>query len=291
MAVTIGREQILDALHQRIAQGKAIVGFGAGCGMTARSAERGGADYISLYTTAACRIKGVPSFLAWLPYGDVNEEMRSLSADILPLIHRTPCVAGLGAHDPRLCLSRLVDEFIAMGYSGISNEPFCSTYGPEFCRLLDEAGIGFAREVELIQAAHSKNIFTVAWAADREQALAMERAGADVIGILAGLPRLSQEGEEAYLERVLEHVSQVNRAVKAVRSEVITLVHGGPINDVRKTDLAQTRTGVDGCATGSGGERIPAERAIEEITRAYRSLSTVQAGSGATGYRKGETTC
>lgn len=275
MARTMAREEILSQLWRRIAQRKSIVAFGAGCGMTARSAEVGHADYISIYTAAARRIAGVPSLLAWLPYGDVNQEMRNLSREILPLIHQTPCVAGVGVHDPRISIPELIDEFIAMGYSGISNEPFCSTYGPEFCRLLDHAGMGFSREVELIRTARAKNVFTAAWAADTEQAMALADVGADVIGILAGLSRLPGENDPEYFSRVLIHVTQVNRAVRIRYPDTITLVHGGPICDVERTRLAQMETGVDGCATGSGGERIPAEQAIEEITKTYRELSVV----------------
>lgn len=271
MAKTMEREKILAALRGRIAAGKALVGFGAGCGMTAKSAEAGGADFISIYTTAACRIEGTPSILAWLPYGNVNEEMRGLSAKILPLIQNTPCVAGLGVHDPRIEICALVDEFIAMGYSGVSNEPFCSTYGPEFCRLLNEAGIGFSREVELIRTASEMNVFTLAWAANETETIALTQAGADVIGILAGLPRLLQEEDEAYISRVMRHVSAVNYAARRENSNIITLAHGGPINTVAMARRAQRETGVDGCATGSGGERIPVERAIMDVTKAYRA--------------------
>ncbi len=274
MAQRYERKIIIYELKKRILSGKAVLCFGAGCGMTAASAERGGADLISIYSAAVCRIDGVPSFLAWLPYGNVNDDMRRVSKKILPLIKKTPCIAGLGVHDPRIDISELIDEFITMGYSGISNEPFCSTYGAEMCRLLNDAGIGFSREVELISTAHKKDIFTLAWAAGPEEAKVLAKAGADVIGVLAGLPRENGENKEKYLNRVMHHVSDVNKAAKETNSDVVTLVHGGPINDVSATVRALKETGVDGSASGSGGERIPAEREIEAIVREYREIAT-----------------
>lgn len=273
MAESIKRNVIVTALRKKIAGGQAILAFGAGCGMTARSAERGGADYISIYTTAFRRVEGLPAPLAWLPYGDVNEEMRVYAPGILSLIRSTPCIAGLGVHDPRICIEDLIREFTAMGFSGVSNEPFCSMYGAELCTLLERCGIGFFRELELIQTARKLDVFTAAWAANTEEAVRLAAAGADVIGVLAGLPEEKGEDGESYLVRVIRHVADVVRAAKQENPEVIALVHGGPIVDVATARRAIRESGADGCATGSGGERIPAENAITSVCMDYKNIS------------------
>lgn len=273
MAKRMTREAVLAALRRQLDEGKPILAFGAGSGMTARCAEAGGADYISIYTTAFNRCDGLPSVLAWLPYGDVNEEMRTRATKILPLIRHTPCVAGLGVHDPRIDIPTLLDEFTAMGFSGVSNEPFCSMYGSEIQALLNREGLGIDRELELMTCAREQGLFTAAWVADAAEAARFADAGCDVVGVLAGLPALPIERHEDYMARVYRHLSDAVRAAKAARPQVIALVHGGPLNDVETCQRAIKESGADGCATGSGGERIPAEAAVTEITRRYKDMA------------------
>lgn len=273
MAKRILRGEFVATLRQQLAAGRPILAFGAGSGMTAKCAEQGGADYISIYTTAFNRCNGIPSVLAWLPYGDANGDMRKRAPGILPLIRHTPCVAGLGVHDPRIDIPALLDEFTVMGFSGVSNEPFCSMYGPEIQALLDREGLGIDRELELMRCAGEKDIFTAAWAADAAEAARFADVGCDVVGVLAGIPALTGETREEHLSRVYRHVAQATQAAKAVRPEVIVLVHGGPLNDVETCQRAILESGADGCATGSGGERIPAEAAVTGITRRYKDMA------------------
>lgn len=272
MTHNFSRKDILSLFHERLESGEKIFGFGAGCGMTAKSAEKGGADFISIYTTAFCRIEGIPSFMAWLPYGDCNEEMRKMSPKMLPIIRNTPVIAGLGAHDHRLNLQDLIKEFIALGYSGVSNEPFCSTYGKEFSDTLTKMGIGFNRELELIRTAHDMDILTLGWAADAGEAEALVDAGADMIGLLAGGEPRENENFEQFLQRTFENIKHMNQVVKDIDNNVITLVHGGPISNPDITARAIAVTGVDGSASGSGGERLSAEEAIINIVKDYKSI-------------------
>ena len=274
MADFIPREEILAKLRSRAESGCALLAFGAGSGLSARSAEAGGADYISIYTAAARRMEGLPSLLAWLPYGDVNEEMRALGRKILPLVNHTPCVAGLGVHDPRISIPVLVNEFICMGFSGVSNEPFCSTYGAEMRALLDRAGMGTARELALIRCARERNVFSAAWAADAAEAEAFAEAGADVVGLLAGFPREAGESAADHFDRVLRLLRGMTEAVRRASPEALVLVHGGVLDTPEAVEKALRATGADGCATGSGGERIPAETAIRSIAEQYRGLKT-----------------
>ncbi len=272
MAKRMERQMVLAALRTKMDKGEAVLAFGAGSGLSAKCAEAGGADYISIYTTAFCRMEGLPSVLAWLPYGNVNQDMRETAPKILPLIKRTPCFAGLGVHDPRIDIADLVDEFAEMGFSGISNEPFCSMYGPQICNLLNREGLGLDRELELIRVAREKGLVAAAWAAGPEEAEHFVEAGADIIGVLAGLEKEPDEDGEAFLDRVYRFVKEVGQAARAKNSQVIVLAHGGPINNVERAQQAILKAGVDGYATGSSGERIPAENALLNITRAYARM-------------------
>ncbi len=266
-------DEILGSFREKIAAGNAMLGFGAGCGMTAKAAEKGGADFISIYGAAFSRIDGVPSFLAWLPYENCNEQMRINAPKILPLIKNTPVIAGLGAHDPRINLEKLVEEFAEMGFNGVSNEPFCSTYGREFADMLKQAGIGFNREIELLSCAKKQGMITLGWAADMDDVKALVEIGTDIIGLLAGGTRLPDEDEESYVKRMIGQVAEENAYVKSVSKETITLVHGGPVNNVEMSRRAIAESGVDGVATGSGGERIPSEKVIQTICREYKNIT------------------
>ncbi|MFI5255609.1 MAG: phosphoenolpyruvate hydrolase family protein, partial [Candidatus Limnocylindrales bacterium] len=141
------RPEVQARLRAELDAGRPILMFGAGTGLTARCAELGGADLIGIYSTAFARMSGQPSLLGWLPYADVNEEVLRRTRDILPAVRSTPSIAGVGAHDPGRQHGLLVDDLARLGYSGITNEPFCGLYGPEFGAQLEAAGLGFSREV------------------------------------------------------------------------------------------------------------------------------------------------
>ena len=183
MAKRYTREQIMDRLHGQVRQGKAILMFGAGIGLTAKCADIGGADLIGIYTTAHYRMMGQPSLLAWLPYSNANEHVVSMAREILPVVEEAPCIAGIGAHDPALNIERFIDELMDMGFSGVTNEPFAGIYGRDFAEQLEAAGIGFSREVKLIETAHRKDVFTFGWALTPEEGRIMAQAGADVIAV------------------------------------------------------------------------------------------------------------
>ncbi len=182
------RKDVLRLLQKEIQLGNPLLMFGAGTGLTARCAELGGADLIAVYSTAHYRMMAQPSLLAWLPYENANELVLKMAKEILPAVRETPCIAGIGAHDPRLDLNTFIDHLIEMGFSGITNEPFVGIYGQAFAAQLEAAGLGFSREVDLIRICHEKDVFTVAWAFTPDEGRAMAEAGADVIGAIVGMP-------------------------------------------------------------------------------------------------------
>lgn len=268
------RKDVLRLLQKEIQLGNPLLMFGAGTGLTARCAELGGADLIAVYSTAHYRMMAQPSLLAWLPYENANELVLKMAKEILPAVRETPCIAGIGAHDPRLDLNTFIDHLIEMGFSGITNEPFVGIYGQAFAAQLEAAGLGFSREVDLIRICHEKDVFTVAWAFTPDEGRAMAEAGADVIGAIVGVTAggLTGATRAQTLEEAAQQIEEIYQAAKEVNPEIIVLTHGGPLKDVETAEYSLIHTSAAGYAAGSSGERIPTETAVTEITRQYKKI-------------------
>jgi predicted TIM-barrel enzyme len=274
MAKRYSRLEVLDRLHSQLKAGKPLLMFGAGIGLTARCAELGGADLIAVYSTAIYRMKGQPTLLAFLPYSDANAHVARMAAEIIPAVKETPCIVGIGAHDPSLNQERFMDEMIAMGFSGVTNEPFSGIYGPEFATQLEAAGIGFSREAEMIALAHSKDIFTVAWAFNPDEARRMAEAGADVVGALVGVTAggLTGAKKSLSLEEAAAAVQAMCLAAKEVNPDIMVLSHGGPFKDPETAEYSVVNTDAVGYAAGSSGERLPTEQAVTAVTKQYKGI-------------------
>jgi predicted TIM-barrel enzyme len=274
MAKQYPRLEVLARLEGQVEKGKALLLFGAGTGLTAKCAERGGADLICVYSTARCRMSGRPSLLAWLPYGDCNQTTFEMAAEILPVVKEAPCIAGLGAHDPTLDLDELVEEALAHGFSGITNEPFAGMYGQAFGEELERAGMGFSREVELIRTARRRDAFTLAWAFTAEEGRKMAEAGADVIGAMIGVTfgGFTGAGKTASLEEAIVRIGEICGAVGEVNPDALVVTHGGPIKDLESAERSIRQTSAVGYVAGSSGERIPTETAIVELTKRFKDI-------------------
>lgn len=272
MAKPFNRKDVLERLQNEFQAGNPLLMFGAGTGLTARCAELGGADLIAIYSTAHYRMMAQPSLLAWLPYENANELVVRMAKEILPAVKETPCIAGIGAHDPRLDINTFVEQLLQMGFSGITNEPFVGIYGQEFAAQLEAAGLGFSKEVELIKTCHEKDVFTVAWAFTPDEGQAMAKAGADVIGAIVGVTAggLTGTTKAQTLEKAAHQIEEIYQAAKEVNPEIIVLTHGGPLKDVETAEYSLIHTSAAGYASGSSGERIPTETAVTEIARQYK---------------------
>ncbi|ATW24267.1 phosphoenolpyruvate hydrolase family protein [Candidatus Formimonas warabiya] len=274
MAQRYSREQIMERLHGQIKSGKPLIMFGAGSGLTAKCAEKGGADLIGVYSTAIYRMRGIPSLMAWLPYSNANEHLLNMSKEILPTVKSTPCIAGIGAHDPALDMDSFLDHVVQMGFSGVTNEPFVGLYGEYFANQLERAGLGFSTEVELIRRARAKNIFTIAWVMSPQEACTMAKAGADILGAMIGVTTggMSGESEVISLEKATKDVQEMIKAAKGVNPDINVLTHGGPFCDVETAQYSIKYSSAVGYASGSSGERIPTEEAIVKITQQYKAM-------------------
>jgi len=274
MAIQYSRNEVVDRLREQVQAGRALLMFGAGTGLTAKCADLGGADLVAVYSTAKYRMMGLPTLLAWLPYEDCNICVKQMAQEILPVVKKAPCIAGIGAHNPAVSLEKIIDEMMGMGFSGITNEPFAGLYGETFAKQLEDAGIGFSREAELIKAAHRKDIFTVAWAFNETEAQILAEVGADVIGAIIGVTTggLTGAKEVMTLEKATEEVQKICLAARAVNPDVFVLTHGGPFADAATAQYSIANSDADGYASGSSGERMPTENAIVAMTREYKNI-------------------
>ncbi len=274
MAQRYDRSHVLERLEKELKKNNSIFMFGAGTGLTAKCAEIGGADLIGIYSTAFFRMQGISSLMAWLPYSNANEELVHHARYILPVVKDVPYIAGIGAHDPIINLEDFIDKIMLMGFSGVSNEPFVGIYGKDFARMLNDAGIGFDKEVEMIKIARQKDVFTLAWAFNPEEATAMAEAGADIIGAMIGLTSGGLTGAKKTIDPVqaVKDVQKIYHAASSVNQDIIVITHGGPFKDVETASYSIRNSGAVGYASGSSGERVPTEKAIVEITRGYKKI-------------------
>ena len=274
MAKRFTRSQILERLKQQIEKDKPVLIFGAGTGLTAKCAEVGGADIICVYSTAKYRMMGEPSLMAWLPYSNANEHVLEMAEEILPVVKDVPCIAGVGAHDPSLDIERFIDKILDIGFSGVTNEPFVGMYGREFGKLLEKAGLGFSKEVKLIETAHKKGVFTIAWAFTPEEAKTMAKAGADIIGAIIGVTTggLTGADKSVTLKEATEEVREICKAARKINPDIMVVTHGGPFKDVETAEYSIVNSNAVGYVAGSSGERIPTEKAVIELTKRYKEM-------------------
>ena len=280
MAIYYTRQNILQRLYAQNRKGKSFLMFGAGNGFSAKCAEAGNVDLIAIYTLAILRMKGIPSYMSMLPYYNTNKLLVEAANYILPIIKKTPCIAGVGAQDPFLNLNNFLDRLIDMGFSGIVNEPGVGGLNKDAELAYEKAGIGFSREVEMIRLAREKELFTIAWCQNTREAEKMTNAGADIIGAMiltnsnCNSILLPGEGKTNLIpiNKAIDRVQKICSTARDIRKEVLIMTHGTPFMDIKSVKQSIQETDANGYASGSSGERIPAEKAIISITKKYRSI-------------------
>ena len=274
---TMNVSDFIDQLLRERSRGQAVICAGVGSGITARGAVEGGSDLLAVYNTAVYRIMGLPTALAFLPYDNANQLTFDALPQALAAAGATPVVAGLGAHDPRLNLERALAKLAAMGAAGVTNEPFIGIYSPELRAHLEAAGLGFARELELIRRAANQDLLTLGWVFDADQATSMTDAGARILGINLGLTVLGPT-PPGQLDQAIGKLEGIIQAAKKVDPNVVTLIHGGPFNDPASVGLAMRSTGADGYVTGSTVETSPVRTGVADAIRRFKAAATGQNG-------------
>ncbi|WP_317452279.1 MULTISPECIES: phosphoenolpyruvate hydrolase family protein [unclassified Streptomyces] len=274
---TISRQDVLDRLRAQVAAGRPIVGAGAGTGLSAKCAEEGGVDLLIIYNSGRYRMAGRGSLAGLLPYGDANAIVQDMAREVLPVVRDTPVLAGVCGTDPFRRMDLFLDELKAMGFAGVQNFPTVGLYDGTFRVNLEETGMGYGLEVDMVRAAHERDLLTAPYVFDPEQAADMARAGADVLVPHVGLTTKGAigAGTALTLDGAAAAVQEMHDAAKRVNPDILVLCHGGPIAEPEDARyVLEHTTGVVGFFGASSIERLPTERAITEQTRAFKALAT-----------------
>lgn len=271
------RAEALDRLRAQIAQGRPIIGAGAGTGLSAKCAEAGGADLIIIYNSGRYRMAGRGSLAGLLPYGDANAIVVEMAAEVLPVARKTPVLAGVCGTDPFRLMDVFLKQLREIGFTGVQNFPTVGLFDGTFRANIEETGMGFELEVEMIAQARALDLLTSPYVFNEDEARAMTRAGADVLVAHMGLTTKGSIGAKTALQLadVPERVQAIRDAAVAIDPNVIVLCHGGPVAepDDAAYVLAHT-TGVAGFFGASSMERLPTEIALTENMRRFKSIDT-----------------
>jgi predicted TIM-barrel enzyme len=257
------------------ANGEPIIGTGAGNGISAKCAEAGGADLIIIYNSGRFRMAGHGSLAGLMPYGDANAIVVDMAREVLPVVRRTPVLAGVCGTDPFRLMDNFLRELRNMGFSGVQNFPTVGLIDGVFRINLEETGMSYGREIDMIALAHELDLVTAPYVFDEQQAREMVRAGADVLVAHAGLTTKGTIGARTSmtLDDAATFVQRIADAGKNARGDVLVLCHGGPIAEPDDAAwILEHTTGVDGFFGASSIERLALELAITEQTQRFKSI-------------------
>ncbi|MBD0291913.1 MAG: phosphoenolpyruvate hydrolase family protein, partial [Thermoleophilia bacterium] len=269
------RDEALARLRSQVEEGRPIIGAGAGTGLSAKCAEAGGADLIIVYNSGRYRMAGRGSLAGLLPYGDANAIVLEMAGEVIPIVERTPVLAGVCGTDPFRRMPVFLRELAELGFSGVQNFPTVGLYDGVFRANLEETGMGYALEVELIRAARELDLLTAPYVFDAEDARRMAAAGGDVLVPHMGLTTAGTIGAKTAitLDEAVERVQAMHDAGTRENPEVLVLCHGGPIAEPEDAAYVLERTrGVGGFFGASSMERLPAEAALVENMRRFKSI-------------------
>ncbi|GAA4677487.1 phosphoenolpyruvate hydrolase family protein [Pseudonocardia yuanmonensis] len=268
------RSELMERFHDMARHGEPIVGGGAGTGLSAKCEEAGGIDLIVIYNSGRYRMAGRGSLAGLLAYGNANDVVVEMAAEVLPVVRHTPVLAGVNGTDPFMLTERFLRELADLGFSGIQNFPTVGLIDGVFRANLEETGMGYGLEVELVAAARAQDLLTTPYVFSADDARAMTRAGADVVVCHMGLTTGGSIGAETAktLDDCVALIDEWSAAALAERDDVLVLCHGGPIAMPEDAAYVLGRTtACHGFYGASSMERLPTETALVEQTRAFKN--------------------
>ena len=269
------REEVLARLRQNIADGLPIIGAGAGTGISAKFEEAGGVDLIVIYNSGRFRMAGRGSLAGTMPYGDANAIVMDMAGEVLTVVKDTPVLAGVCGTDPFRQMDVFLREVAAIGFSGVQNFPTVGLIDGLYRQNLEETGMGYGEEVEMIRTAHEMGLLTTPYAFNPQEGEQMAAAGADIVVAHAGLTTKGAIGATTALTLAesVGFVQAICDAARGVSEEVIVLCHGGPISEPEDAEyVLQNTRGVNGFYGASSMERLPVEVAITEHVKKYKAI-------------------
>jgi predicted TIM-barrel enzyme len=271
----VTREEALQRLRAQIDAGRPIIGAGAGTGLSAKCAEAGGADLIIIYNSGRYRMAGRGSLAGILAYGDANAIVVDMAREVLPVVRETPVLAGVNGTDPFRLMPVFLAELKRIGFSGVQNFPTVGLIDGTFRTGLEETGMGYGLEVEMIREARAQDLLTAPYVFTEDEARAMAEAGADVLVPHMGLTTGGAIGAESALtlDEATERVQALHDAAKAVNPDIIVLCHGGPIAEPGDAaHVLRSTRGVVGFFGASSMERLPTEVAMTENMKRFKAI-------------------
>ncbi|MEM9098458.1 MAG: phosphoenolpyruvate hydrolase family protein [Pseudomonadota bacterium] len=269
------RNDLMTKFRAMRDRGEPIIGGGAGTGLSAKCEEAGGIDLIVIYNSGRYRMAGRGSLAGLMPYGDANAVVMEMAGEVLPVVKNTPVLAGVCASDPFRLMDKFLDEVKAAGFSGIQNFPTVGLIDGTFRANLEETGMGYDHEVDLVAMASEKDMLTTPYVFDEGSAAAMAKAGADIIVVHLGLTTGGSIGAETALtlENCPKTVDRWAGAALEVNPDAIVLVHGGPVAMPDDADFVLKNTkNCHGFYGASSMERLPTEVALTEQTRKFKQI-------------------
>ncbi|KAF2139563.1 uncharacterized protein K452DRAFT_328017 [Aplosporella prunicola CBS 121167] len=278
MAPPTNRKEILDHLRSKAARGESIVGAGAGIGLSAKFVEKGGGDLIIIYNSGRFRMAGRGSLAGLMPYGNANDVVLDMANEVLPIVEHTPVIAGVCATDPFRTIPSFLKQLKELGFAGVQNFPTVGLIDGQFRANLEETGMGFEAEVQMVKAARELELLTTPYAFNVDEAERMARAGADVLVAHMGLTTSGSIGATSgkRLDDCVRLIQEMRDAAAKINPDVVVLCHGGPI--AKPTDAAYVLSrvkGLHGFYGASSMERLPVEEAITAITREFKGIRLI----------------
>jgi predicted TIM-barrel enzyme len=269
------RAEALEKFRATVQNGGVIVGAGAGTGLSAKGVEAGGVDLIIIYNSGRYRMAGRGSLAGLLPYGDANAIVVDMAREVLPIVKKTPVLAGVCGTDPFRIMPHFLRELKDMGFTGIQNFPTVGLIDGIFRQNLEETGMSFDLEIEMVRSAHDLDLLTAPYVFTPDEARAMAEAGADILVPHMGLTTKGSIGAQTAvtLDEAVLRVQAMHDAAKKVNPDILILCHGGPIAEPEDASYVLQHThGVVGFFGASSMERLPTETALVENTRRFKAI-------------------
>ncbi|MBX3253755.1 MAG: phosphoenolpyruvate hydrolase family protein [Chitinophagaceae bacterium] len=271
------KQEVRDRLQKTIDQNKAIIAAGAGTGISAKFIEKGGADLIIIYNSGRFRMAGHGSTAGLMAYGDANAEAMSIGEfEVLPVVEEIPVICGVHGSDPRRRMWHHLLKVKEMGFSGVNNFPTHCIVDGHFRQVLEETGMGFAKEVEMVRLATKMDLFSIVYVAKPEEAAQMAEAGADAIISHVGTTvggSIGVTGATCSMDEAIQTTIEIMEAGKRVNPNIFFLAHGGPVNTPEDVRIVLDQSGVHGFVGASSLERMGVERSLTELTMKFKSLT------------------
>jgi len=273
---SMSRTEIMAMYRKQIAEGKILLGVGAGTGITAKFSEKGGADMLIIYNSGRYRMAGRGSLAGLMAYGDANKIVVEMASEVLPVVVNTPVLAGVNGTDPFRVMEVFLKELKEMGFNGVQNFPTVGLIDGVFRQNLEETGMGYGLEVNMIRKAHELDLLTTPYVFDEKQAEQMAEAGADILVAHMGLTTKGTIGAHTALtlDDCVVRIEKIIKAGRSVNPNILVIAHGGPIAEPDDAAYVISKTkGIDGFFGASSIERFAAEVGIKSQTEAFKKIT------------------